>query len=135
MKVFLVLLISFAFLACEGPEGPAGPDGVTGAQGPSGPAGPGSRKVYSGVIVYPWQVISVPELDENNMPNVAVYVEAPEVVAKRIGGAKYQPVGWVQLPYSYTDGEDIWFKYVFFGPHEVLIGFCVGLEYRIVVIE
>jgi mono/diheme cytochrome c family protein len=40
---FLVLLIAFFLVACDGPEGPEGPTGPTGSDGADGPTGPGGE--------------------------------------------------------------------------------------------
>ena len=74
MKWFtiIILIFVFALAGCEGPEGPVGPTG------PPGSPGPGSRIVYESTEPIPDSsnpyCYNIPEIDLDNMPNVAVYL-------------------------------------------------------------
>ena len=137
-----VLVLAFVLSLCvgcqgpEGPQGPAGQQGPEGPLGPEGPPGPGTRKVYTGTATGNEYEVSVPEVDLANMPNVGAYVRFIGMKAGALG-REPQPIqgGWMELPFSWTDGTDIYFHYAGIETGKVTLLFCDGMEYRIVVVK
>jgi len=126
LTLALALVMSLS-LGCKGEKGDTGPQG---------PAGPGTRKVYEGAVSGISYQVEVPEVSLADMPNIGVYTRFGGMAAGKLGGEP-RPLqgGWMELPYTWSDGVYIYFQYAYFTTGMVTLENCDGQEYRIVVVE
>lgn len=112
-RAVALIVIALSLVACEGKQGPAGP------------AGPGTRIVYESTTTIPTDdmyVVSIPEIDLNDMPLVAVYLSLP-------GDGL-----WFEIP-LYVQGAVDFGAVCFYQQGSVSFLDCGGFKYKIVIVK
>lgn len=112
-RVIALIVVALSIIACEGKQGPAGP------------AGDSNRIVYESTNAIPsdnMYVVSVPEINLNDMPLVAVYLSLPA------DGL------WFEIP-LYVQGATDFGAVCFYQQGKVIFLDCGGFRYKIVIVK